>query len=120
MPPPPNPPNPPLQNGAIPFPALDQADFPGPLEVLSRPPNSRFHILAKNAQPVRDAKNLVLTPETTFDQAPQLDVLLLPGGAGVNALMEDQRTLEFVRRQAAGAKLVMTVCTGALIAGAAG
>jgi cyclohexyl-isocyanide hydratase len=120
MPPDPNPLTDHLQIGAILFPAMDQADFTGPFEVLSRLPNSQFHILAKNAQPVRDAKNLILTPETTFGQAPQLDVLLLPGGAGVNALMEDEQTLEFVRRQAAGAKLVMTVCTGALIAGAAG
>ena len=115
-----NPPSSHLHLGAILFPAMDQADFTGPFEVLSRLPNSRFHILAKDAQPIRDAKNLILTPETTFEQAPQLDVLLLPGGAGVNAVMEDQKTLEFVRRQAAGAKLLMTVCTGAFIAGAAG
>ena len=115
-----NPPSSYLHLGAILFPDMDQADFTGPFEVLSRLPNSRFHILAKDAQPIRDAKNLILTPETTFEQAPQLDVLLLPGGAGVNAVMEDQKTLEFVRRQAAGVKLLMTVCTGALIAGAAG
>jgi cyclohexyl-isocyanide hydratase len=70
-----------LEIGAILFPGIDQADFTGPFEVLSRVPNSRFHVLAKTLQPVRDARDLVLTPQVTFDQAPQLDVLLLPAGA---------------------------------------
>jgi len=109
-----------LEIAAILFPGMDQADFTGPFEVLSRVPNSRFHILAKSLQPLRDARDLVLTPQATFDQAPQLDVLLLPGGGGVNALMEDEQTLEFIRKQEATASLVMTVCTGALLAGAAG
>jgi cyclohexyl-isocyanide hydratase len=109
-----------LEIGGILFPGIDQADFTGPFEVLSRLPDSRFHILAKDLKSVRDAKGLILTPEATFDQAPQLDVLLLPGGGGVNALMEDERTLGFIRKQAAGARIVMTVCTGALVAGAAG
>jgi cyclohexyl-isocyanide hydratase len=116
----PNPVGEQLEIGAILFSGMDQADFTGPFEVLSRVPDSRFHILAKDLKLVRDAKGLVLTPETTFDQSPQLDVLLLPGGGGINALMEDEPTLGFVRKQAAGARIVLTVCTGALIAGAVG
>src|ERR1051326_4293703 len=79
-----------LHIGGIIFPELDQADFTGPFEVLSRIPNSTFHILAKSKQPVRDAKGLVLTPDRVLDDSPQLDLLLVPGGAGVNALMEDE------------------------------
>ena len=109
-----------LQIGGILFPELDQADFTGPFEVLSRIPNSTFHVLAKIKQPVRDAKGLVLTPEKTLSESPALDVLLVPGGGGVNAVMEDEATLAFVREQAAGARFVFSVCTGALICGAAG
>src|SRR5689334_16200390 len=110
-----------LEIGAVLFPAMDQADFTGPFEVISRVPNSRFHILAKELQPVRDARGLVLTPESTFAAtALQLDVLLIPGGGGVNALMEDKETLDFIRKQAVSARILMTVCTGALVAGAAG
>jgi len=110
-----------LEIGAVLFPAMDQADFTGPFEVLSRVPKSRFHILAKQLQPVRDAKGLVLTPESTFAAtALQLDVLLIPGGGGVNALMEDEETLNFIRKQAGSARILMTVCTRALVAGAAG
>src|ERR1051325_7961274 len=81
------------------FPDLDQADFTGPFEVLSRMPNSTFHVLAQRKEPVRDARGLVMLPEKTLDEAPRLDVLLVPGGAGVNALMEDDEALGFIRRQ---------------------
>jgi len=109
-----------LQIGGIIFPGIDQADFTGPFEVLSRLPNSDFHILAKDLAPVRDAKGLVLTPNQVFSESPELDLLLVPGGGGVNALMQDKQTLDFVRRQAAQARFVMSVCTGALVCGAAG
>src|SRR5690242_6093026 len=52
--------------------------------------------------------------------APQLDLLHVPGGFGQEALMEDDDLLDWVRRQAAGARYVFSVCTGALICGAAG
>jgi len=109
-----------LQIGGILFPELDQADFTGPFEVLSRIPNSTFHILAKTKEPVRDAKGLMLVPEKTLNESPQLDLLLVPGGAGVNAVMEDETILGFVRVQATHARLVFSVCTGALVLGAAG
>ena len=109
-----------LQIGALLFPRMDQADFTGPFEVFSQLPNSQLHILAKEKSPIRDARNLILTPQEMLQEAPQLDVLLIPGGAGVNALMEDDEVLNFVRRQAAGTKIVMSVCTGALVLGAAG
>jgi cyclohexyl-isocyanide hydratase len=110
----------PLQIGAILFPKMDQTDFTGPFEVLSRLPDSTFHVIGKDKAPVRDAKGLILTPEESFDEAPQLDLLVVPGGFGVNALMEDETVLSFIRQQAAGAKMVLSVCTGALVCGAAG
>jgi cyclohexyl-isocyanide hydratase len=113
-------PNAPLLIGGIIFPGIDQADFTGPFEVLSRIPGAGFLVIAADASPVRDAKGLVLTPQVDFARAPQLDVLLVPGGPGVNALMEDEATLSFLRKQAAGARLVLSVCTGALLLGAAG
>jgi cyclohexyl-isocyanide hydratase len=109
-----------LQIGAILYPQLDQIDFTGPFEVLSRLPDAAFHILGKEKAPVRDVKGLLLTPEETFRQAPQLDVLLVPGGWGQQALMDDEATLGFLREQAARARYVFSVCTGALLCGAAG
>jgi len=109
-----------LRIGGLIFPEIDQADFTGPFEVLSRLPDSEFLVIGANLEPIRDAKGLILTPEITFDDTPTLDVLLVPGGPGVNVLMEDELTLNFLRHQAAGARLVLSVCTGALLLGAAG
>lgn len=109
-----------LRLGGLLFPDIDQTDFTGPFEVLSRLPDSTFYVIGKNTAPVTDVNGLVLTPQVTMSSAPQLDLLLVPGGEGVNPLMEDAETLAFIRRQAAGAKYVLSVCTGALLCGAAG
>ena len=106
--------------GGLVFEEMDQADFTGPFEVLSRVPDSAFHVIGKTKAPVRDVKGLILTPALALSDAPQLGVLLVPGGNGVNALMEDEEVLRFLRNQAEGSKIVFSVCTGALICGAAG
>jgi cyclohexyl-isocyanide hydratase len=63
---------------------------------------------------------LTLTPTTTFADCPQLDVLCVPGGAGTDDMVNDEEMLEFLRRQAGGARYVTSVCTGSLVLGAAG
>jgi cyclohexyl-isocyanide hydratase len=109
-----------LQIGGLIFPGMDQMDFTGPFEVLSLIPDSRFHILWKDLTPVRDGRGLVLTPDTTLRDAPSLDVLLVPGGRGQEALMDDEVLLDFLRTRAPLARYVLSVCTGALLCGAAG
>jgi cyclohexyl-isocyanide hydratase len=109
-----------LHIGALIFPRMDQIDFTGPFEVLSQVPNSTFHVIGKERQPVRDINGLILTPEKSLSEAPQLDVLIVPGGYGQQDLMDDDVVLSFIRKQAAGTEYVFSVCTGALICGAAG
>jgi cyclohexyl-isocyanide hydratase len=109
-----------LDIGAILFAKMDQTDFTGPFEVLSRIPDSTFHVIGRDKAPIRDTKGLILTPEMTFEEAPPLALLVVPGGFGVNALMEDETVLSFLRKQAAGARMILSVCTGALVCGAAG
>ena len=106
--------------GSLIFPRIDQMDFTGPFEVLSKIPDSTVHVIAKDLAPVRDARGLVLTPTITIAAAPQLDLLVVPGGHGQEQLMDDAEVLGFLRRQAAGARAVLSVCTGALLCGAAG
>ena len=110
----------PLTIGALIFPNMDQCDFTGPFEALARVPNSRFLTIWKTRGPVRDLAGMQLLADTLLDEAPQLDVLLVPGGHGQEALMDDEEVLSFVRRQSQGARHVFSVCTGALICGAAG
>lgn len=109
-----------LNIGALIYPNMDQADFTGPFEVLSRIPESTFHVIGKNRNPLRDVRGLILTPEITFSETQRLDVLVLPGGAGQEELMNDEITLSFIRDQAAAVQYVFSVCTGALLCGAAG
>lgn len=109
-----------LQIGAIIFPRMDQADLTGPFEVLSRIPGCTFHVLGKDLTPVRDVRGLIITPDRSLDDLPQLDVLVVPGGSGQEAVMEDEVVLQFIRSRAETARYVYSVCTGALICGAAG
>jgi len=109
-----------LHIGSLLFEGIDQIDLTGPFEVLSRIPNSTYRIYGKAAAPVRDLKGLRLTPDATLADAPPLDVLHVPGGRGQEALMDDEEVLAWIRRQAAGACSIFSVCTGALICGAAG
>ena len=109
-----------LQIGSLLFEGLDQIDLTGPFEVLSRMPNSTYRLFAKSTEPVRDVRGLRITPDAVLADAPQLDLLHVPGGFGQEALMDDEEVLGWVRRQAAGARCVFSVCTGALICGAAG
>src|ERR1700742_3142838 len=109
-----------LHIGSLLFEGIDQIDLTGPFEVLSRIPNSTYRIYGKTAAPVRDLKGLRLTPDGALSDAPQLDVLHIPGGFGQEALMQDEEVLGWIRHQAAGARSVFSVCTGALLCGAAG
>jgi cyclohexyl-isocyanide hydratase len=63
---------------------------------------------------------LTLTPTITFADCPQLDVICVPGGGGTDDMVNDEEMLEFLRKQAAGAKYITSVCTGSLVLGAAG
>lgn len=109
-----------LQIGAIIFPRLDQIDLTGPFAVLSRIPNSSIELLWKSTAPIRDYRGLALIPDATFANPKPIDVLLVSGGPGQEELMEDEEILSFVSNQAESAKCVFSVCTGALICGAAG
>lgn len=109
-----------LDIGFVIFPDLTQLDFAGPLEVLNWPPESKVHIVAKSLDPVPSDCGLSLMPTTTFGACCQLDFICVPGGPGVVGAMTDRETVEFVRKQAAGARYITSVCTGAFVLGAAG
>jgi cyclohexyl-isocyanide hydratase len=109
-----------LKIGGLIYPDMDQCDFTGPFEALSRVPNSTFYTLWKDRHVVKDMRGLKIMPDTTFAEAPQLDVLLIPGGYGQVDAATDEEVLSFIRSQASGASYVYSVCTGALLCGAAG
>jgi cyclohexyl-isocyanide hydratase len=110
----------PLQLGSLLYDGLDQIDLTGPFEIFSRLSNSRYRLYAPSTAPVRDIHGLVLQPDASLADAPPLDLLHVPGGFGQEALMDDGDVLAWIRRQATGARCVFSVCTGALLLGAAG
>lgn len=106
--------------GILCFPGVQQLDLTGPYEVFASAANATVHLVWKDLEPIRSATGLVLMPDTTFADAPSFDVLCVPGGRGVNALLHDEEVLFFVREKAAAARFVTAVCTGSLVLGRAG
>jgi cyclohexyl-isocyanide hydratase len=109
-----------MEIGFLLFPKVQQLDLTGPFEVFASWPGARVRLVAQRVAPIVSATGLILTPDVSFDDCPKLDVICVPGGVGVNALLEDGPTLAFLRRMAAEAQFVTSVCTGALLLGAAG
>src|SRR3954470_13660612 len=109
-----------LTIGFLIFPRLTQLDFTGPFEVMSRLPGAAVRMVWKVAGPVRSDSGLTMLADTGFADCPPLDIVCVPGGPGVAALMEDPEVLDFLRAQAKGARYVTSVCTGVLVLGAAG
>lgn len=110
----------PIDIGLLVFPRVQQLDLTGPYDIFASWPQARVHLVASSLETVRSSTGLALTPTTTFADCPPLQVICVPGGGGVNALMSDEATLDFLRAQAKGARFVTSVCTGALVLGAAG
>lgn len=109
-----------LQVGFVLFPRLMHLDFAGPWDVLANLPGATLHVVAKDRAPIISSSGLATLPTSTFAECPQLDLLCVPGGGGHLQAMEDEETLDFLRRQEPGCRFVTAVCTGALVLAAAG
>jgi transcriptional regulator GlxA family with amidase domain len=120
--------------GILVFDGVAALDVAGPFEVLSRarlepgiesrraPDKALFDVftVARSALPVTATGGLVLVPRHSFADAPQIDLLLVPGGFGIRPLLQDAETIDWIRRTAATARLTASVCTGALLLARAG
>ena len=102
------------------FPGVTQLDFTGPAQVLSRLPGAITLVAAKTLESIATDSGFAIVPNVTFADAPQADILCVPGGHGVTDALGDAETIAFIAGQAAGAKWVTSVCTGAFLLGRAG
>lgn len=108
------------------FPEVEVLDFAGPFEVFSvagqRDGLQPFHVslVAQEKVPVIARNGLSVNPHYSFHDLPQPDILLIPGGMGTRPLLENAEVIDWIRHTAAGAELVLSVCTGALLLGRAG
>src|SRR6476620_7257423 len=106
--------------GMVIFPNLTQLDLTGPYEVFGRLPDTKVLLIAESLQQIKSDNGLLLTPDTTFDSSPQVDILFVPGGRGIFEAMQNQKLISFLQQQAAQAKYITSVCTGSLVLAAAG
>jgi len=118
-----------LNVGIFIFDGVEVLDFAGPYEVFSRTRTTpgpearrsdesapfRVFTVARTRDTVRATGGLGVVPDHDFAGAPSLDLLVVPGGFGTRPLLEEPETLEWIRRRAAAAGQVASVCTGALL-----
>jgi transcriptional regulator GlxA family with amidase domain len=116
------------------FPGVEVLDFAGPFEVFSRTrlvagaesrrtdEHAPFHVftVAATREPVAATGGLIVVPHYAFDEAPRIDLVVVPGGFGTRALLQDETTLAWIRRIAGAAQITASVCTGALLLATAG
>jgi transcriptional regulator GlxA family with amidase domain len=111
--------------GILLFPGVEELDFVGPWEMLrmwslyADGPGECL-LVAPALAPVVCAKGMQVLPHTDLAGCPPLDALLVPGGKGTRELVRDAAVLDFLRTQAAGARAMLSVCTGAFVLHAAG
>ncbi len=118
-----------LKVGILIFDGVEVLDFAGPFEVFSRTrlepgvpsrrsedsaPFETFTVATKR-KPLLATGGLEVTPRFGFEDAPPIDLLIVPGGFGTRALLDDQPTLDWIKQVASNARLTASVCTGALL-----
>ena len=110
--------------GIVLFPGVEELDFVGPYEVFGgltfQDHDWRVITIAEAGDRVRAANGLSINVDHSFDDAPRLDVLLLPGGLSTSKEVDNLRMIEFVQRAGKDASYVTSVCTGAFILHRAG
>jgi transcriptional regulator GlxA family with amidase domain len=123
-----------LSVGIFIFDNVEVLDFAGPFEVFSRTrteagtesrnsqDSAPFDVftVAEKAGPLKAIGGLTVTPEYTFDDAPAIDLLLVPGGMGTRRLVDHAPVIDWIRGAAARARMVTSVCTGSLLYARAG
>ena len=102
------------------FDEIAALDAVGPYEVLARLPGAEMVFVALKPGPIRASGGLVLQAECSLAEVTKPDVLIVPGGAGVRPLIVDEALLSWLRKVHAGSTWTASVCTGALLLGAAG
>jgi transcriptional regulator GlxA family with amidase domain len=120
--------------GILLFDDVEVLDFAGPFEVFSRTrltpgaearrseKSAPFFVfaVAREKRPIRTTGGLEVVPGYGFADCPPIDILVVPGGWGTRALLDDSATLDWIRNAAPFARRVTSVCTGSLLLGRAG
>ena len=109
-----------LNIGILIFPDVEELDFIGPFEVLNyinkiRANSTKVRLIAETPDKVRAFNGLQVLPDVSVENCPPLDILVVPGGKGRMIAMKNARLLQFIKTQAAQARYITSVCTGAFL-----
>ncbi len=108
-----------LTIGMLLFEDLEELDLVGPWEVFTMASMDMDDVkvvtIAEQAEPVRCAKGLRLVPDHSFETAPPLDMVLVPGGQGTNTEVENPVLIDWLRKTGSSCRWITSVCTGALL-----
>ena len=111
--------------GFLLFPDLEELDLVGPWEMVAMwgqyaDGPEKCLMIAETEDLVRCSNGMIIKPHVSFNNAPQLDYLLIPGGFGTRTQVENKRLISFVAEQAKNCRAVLSVCTGSFILHACG
>lgn len=106
--------------GILLYPGFEVLDVFGPVEMWSYVPGLKLVHIAEKAGPVKSTQGTVVNAEYGFDDAPDIDILLVPGGVGTITELDNPRMIEFIRSVHAGTELTTSVCTGSALLAKAG
>ncbi len=106
--------------GILLFEGFETLDVFGPVQMLGRLPDHRVVAVSQTGAPAASAQGLATVVHHAFADAPQFDVLLVPGGAGTRTEVENSIILDFLRGQCARATWITSVCTGSALLAKAG
>ncbi|WP_149823631.1 DJ-1/PfpI family protein [Streptomyces tailanensis] len=110
-----------MQIAIVLFDRFTALDAVGPYETLGRLPDSELVFVAEETGPVRtDQASLAITADKTLTEVPSPDIVIVPGGPGQTAQMENQALLSWLRTADATSTWTTSVCTGSLLLAAAG
>ncbi len=109
-----------MRIGFLVFERVTQLDLTGPFEVFASLRDAELLLISHQLTPVHSDRGLVLTPTSTYATSPPCHILVVPGGPGINTLLNDQPTLEFLQRASLTSRYLTSVCTGSLLLAAAG
>jgi len=110
--------------GILLFDEVEELDFVGPWEVFGSVRltghDTRVVSIAEKDGPVRCANGLRVVPDHTFATAPDLDVVLVPGGMGTRTEIENPVLIKWLRQAGSRCSWVTSVCTGSYLLHGAG
>ncbi len=112
--------------GILLFKDVETLDFAGPFEVFSvtgqREGEGSFNVftIAKDKSPVLAINGLSINPHYAMNDCPQIDILIIPGGFGTRALLNEKEYINWILDKSKETSLVLSVCTGSLLLAKAG